>query len=455
MKDDPQNSFPSPDEPSHGAVFGTPFEPLGFDPDVHVVAAVDPESQGPNRIGPTGHPVIAWCVVLLVVALIIGASSLKREEPVTEVDPAALVILEIQSKYLIGAAELFDMPGRMALEQAEVFDNGPLRNRLCFVTLSGELGGADVALKRLRELFRPVGDFGREAISDTDRLIERNLSVLYQDLAAERWNAPTLTAEQRQQLRSELRWFGQLALAPRQGDSAARSDLVAQSRRVVFVVLTAAILAMGMGFVGLFALPTMCILVVMRVIAPRLRPSRHGGLYAETFAVWMLVFLGAGLVIELLAEDQLSLNLVGFVVSGSALAWPVLRGIPWRTVRREVGLYAGRRWYLEPVYGLVCYVCTLPLVALALLFILLAMQAGGLPLAEVDLNPTELPTHPIIEWVQNAGPWGRFQILMIACCAAPILEETMFRGVLYRHLRDATAGWKMGISVVISVGVNS
>lgn len=461
MNEDLQSPFPGSGEPPAGPPDAAETQSSGSFPEIQPPLPVPLQTPADGgwrpaeQSRPKGHPVIAWCVVLLLVTVIIGASSLRPEKPAGDVDSAAMVILEIQSKYLIGAADAFDLPGQMALQQSEMFDNGPVRNRLCFVTLSGELGGPDVALERLRALFEPQGDIPRQSLSVTDRMLERNLIVLYEDLAAQRWQAPSLNDRQRQQLRRELKWFGQLALAPRQLDSPERHRLVSQSRRVVMVVLAAFILAMGMGFVGLVGLPTLCVLLVMRVVKPRLRHSPHGGLYAETFAVWMLVFLAAGVVIELLAEDALSLNMVAFVLSGSALAWPVLRGVRWRDVRREVGLYGGRRWYLEPVYGLICYVCTLPLVALGLLFVLLALQSGGMPLAAADVNGSDLPTHPIIEWVQNADAWGRVQILLLACCAAPVLEETMFRGVLYRHLRDATARWKLGLSVLISVGVNS
>jgi len=457
VHDDPQNPLSNADDPWNAAGLESSLDAveMNSDSDSMLRPAVDPLMQQPHKIGPTGHPVIAWCVVLLLIAVILGASLLKTKPVATSVDPAALVILEIQSKYLIGAVELFEMPRQMALQQAEVFDNGPVRNRLCFVALIGELGGPQRALQKLSDLRDPAGDFGLDAMSATDRTIERNLSDLYRELLAERWDAPALTVDQRKQLRSELNWFGQLALAPREGDAVARAKLTRQCRRVVIVVLAAAVLAIGLGVIGLFALPTMVILAVMRVVNFRLRPSRHGGVYAETFAVWMGLFLLSGLAIELLAGDQLSLNLVGFVISGAALGWPVMRGIGWSEVRHEVGLFGGRRWYLEPVCGLISYVCTLPLVGLALLLIVVLMQAGGLPLAQADLNTSELPTHPIVEWVKDAGPWGRFQILLIACCAAPVLEETMFRGVLYRHLRDATAGWKMGLSVCISVGINS
>jgi hypothetical protein len=46
------------------------------------------------------------------------------------------------------------------------------------------------------------------------------------------------------------------------------------------------------------------------------------------------------------------------------------------------------------------------------------------------------------------------QVLLIGAVAAPVVEETMFRGVLYRHLRDASRGLGVALSIVIAVTVN-
>jgi len=42
----------------------------------------------------------------------------------------------------------------------------------------------------------------------------------------------------------------------------------------------------------------------------------------------------------------------------------------------------------------------------------------------------------------------------LACLIAPIIEETVFRGILYRHLREGTAKWRTGTSIAFSVGFN-
>ena len=35
-------------------------------------------------------------------------------------------------------------------------------------------------------------------------------------------------------------------------------------------------------------------------------------------------------------------------------------------------------------------------------------------------------------------------MFLMACVLAPIMEEIAFRGLLYRHLRDATRRWRIG-----------
>ena len=50
-------------------------------------------------------------------------------------------------------------------------------------------------------------------------------------------------------------------------------------------------------------------------------------------------------------------------------------------------------------------------------------------------------------WWKGTGGSGRLSSLL-ASVAAPVVEETMFRGVLYRHLREATRGAALAWSIV-------
>ncbi|HTU91779.1 MAG TPA: CPBP family intramembrane glutamic endopeptidase, partial [Gemmataceae bacterium] len=190
--------------------------------------------------------------------------------------------------------------------------------------------------------------------------------------------------------------------------------------------------------------------------------SPHHGIYAETFALYMLLFLGlsAGCryAINWLSLEQGTLAISGLAALGSlaALVWPVLRGIAWHQVRRDIGWHLDRRPGLEPLFGLGCYTMALPMLILGLvLYLILTKLRDLLGWGPDEFGPSNAPGHPIVFWVGHAGWWVWLEVLFVAGVIAPIVEETMFRGVLYRHLRSASSGWRPALSVLFSAVVVS
>jgi hypothetical protein len=101
----------------------------------------------------------------------------------------------------------------------------------------------------------------------------------------------------------------------------------------------------------------------------------------------------------------------------------------------------------------------LPLLAVGffLMLLLLAIQhmlsqgsAGG-----DTFGPTSGAAHPIVLAIANADWWTRLQVILLAAVFAPVIEETMFRGILYRHLREATCRARPVWSVLFSATVVS
>jgi membrane protease YdiL (CAAX protease family) len=141
------------------------------------------------------------------------------------------------------------------------------------------------------------------------------------------------------------------------------------------------------------------------------------------------------------------------------LAWPVLRGLHWRQVREDIGWTLGRRPAAEPVIGVGCYVLNYPLMVAGLIavFVLMAAQQylqGGGP-GKDDLVSPSTPSHPIVGPLAS-GDWEtRMLILLLASVFAPIVEETIFRGVLYRHLRELTCWSGMAVSIILSGLISS
>ena len=70
-------------------------------------------------------------------------------------------------------------------------------------------------------------------------------------------------------------------------------------------------------------------------------------------------------------------------------------------------------------------------------------------------TPAAGPAHPIVFQLAEGG-WGlRLQVLLLAAVLAPLVEETMFRGVLYRHLREVSGRFGRPLSVLISATLNT
>jgi membrane protease YdiL (CAAX protease family) len=68
--------------------------------------------------------------------------------------------------------------------------------------------------------------------------------------------------------------------------------------------------------------------------------------------------------------------------------------------------------------------------------------------------PDELPAHPLV-FMDTRGWWNKFLIFFLASFVAPLVEETMFRGVLYRHLRGVTRQAGTILSMIISGSIAS
>lgn len=250
-------------------------------------------------------------------------------------------------------------------------------------------------------------------------------------------------------MRRNLGWFGDLALNPDNGpDLAARAAVLAPARRSALTSAAILVAGVGAGSAGFI------LLVLFFVLWRQMRShfttgSPFGGVYAETFALWLALFVGLHLIGGFLPENapRELLSGIAVLVSLSAMVWPLLRGVPWRRMCDDIGWRWGDRPALEPFFGVVCYLAALPVVIVLVLALFALLQLGP--------KWITAPTHPIVFKVLQSGWWGWIQALFFASVVAPLMEETMFRGVLYRHLREATGRLGRGWSVVLSALVVS
>jgi membrane protease YdiL (CAAX protease family) len=427
-----------------------------------------PEGPHAGQAAGRGFTKTAWAIVaILVLASIFW--QIYRGEKVAR-SPASGVqqdVLEIQGRYLVGASQVPGLPPAQLFESAKTLSRGPLSTRLRFVVLAGEMAGPGEALQQLDAVETYMSEQS-EPVSEKHERLAAVLRRLYSDYQAGKWDAPSLTSDDTTLLRDDLGWFGALALAAKrpesEADSAtadpARESLMASAWRTFCLVILAVFLLLGLGFAGLAgAITFLAFLVTGRIRSGIITGGANSGIYAETFAVWMLLFTALSLTGAFLVrnhpEHQLLLNSVVSIMTLGALIWPVVRGVPWNQVRHEIGWFVGGKPIREIVWGIVCYVSNFPLVTIGLLATFaLQWLYGALAGNPVGFEPTEAPTHPVVEWTRGAEWLGRLHILVLAAVIAPVIEETIFRGVLYRHLREGTARWRTAASVLFSVLFN-
>ncbi len=419
------------------------------------------ESSNVNVRRRSRWPVLlAWLLIAGVAGLVIVRTALyKGNSQAALVE--GIVNIQMQGRYLVGAANL-GIPGWDAssvYEQAKNsnLDRGSYSQRLRFAILAGELAGPEEALQHLKQLEddRRAGmvearDVSVEAVGKLERLYTGY---------RQQPRRPNLSPEDQEWLRSHLGWFGQLALAPRDGDPTAREQALAPAKRTLVVYFC----VLGLGFLGLLAGGALLIVLVIIAFLGYLRGGLEcgtswGGVYAETFALYMLLFVGLSYLSRFIpVPGRLSMLFSGAIAFASllALCWPRVRGLSWRQIRQDLGLYFDGQPLLQVLCGPACYLCALPMLLAGVLITLALMWAQRqLGLGDPS-RPGAGPTHPIMAEALQSDVWVWVQVFLVACVAAPIVEEIMFRGVLYRHLREASCRWGRVLSVLFSAAASS
>jgi membrane protease YdiL (CAAX protease family) len=429
--------------------------PEGLPPPI----AVAPPAA-PPRPGPRPRTGIAWAVILGVTGLVAVLQAFPRTDP-EEAEAVALRFLEQQVQVQYGiqgiaASVLGGDTGPTAYRGLrEAMGRGPVSQRQRFAVVAGDMVGPAEARAFLEESGRVYAARGRPPQGRRSE-VERVLRSLYEGAGVvhTREAVERLPAADRALLRGELGWFGDLALAP--AGSPDRDGVLEPARRkarTTLAVLGAGVACLGVGvLLGILHVAFLLRGGVRLRLAPGAVPA---GIHAETFAAWLVLFLGLSVGIQFLARAYappgwgLPLAALGFALSLSALAWPVLRGVPWAQVRADAGLVLSATPVRDVLAGIGCWFMALPLMAAALLatVALAALsRAGAAP--EDPLAPTSFPTHPVAGEIAQGVPW--FWIVLLASGLAPLVEETFFRGLLYRSLRDPTARMGRAGSVAIA-----
>jgi len=362
------------------------------------------------------HGRLWWALLAALVVACVAATVVAQAHARGAPAGGPTTQFRVLGQYVLGTHLLFGRAagGQEALKRARA-EARTTADRLRLLPLAGEISGPDAVregIARLRE--GPLTDAQREDVDLIERL----------------YGGGVPTPEEEERLARRHGWFGRLALVHgRDRKDPERSAVLARARWTAIVSFAASV-----GAIAAFAVGLGLFLVALVL--------RHGGrlraayvpppaaardtVYVETVALLLAgVLLLALLPAVLPAAHRFSYLLVWPLAL--IPLWPLARGVKMAEWRASLGLVRGRGLLREAGAGLLGYLAGLPIVALGIGASLLLAKWTGQEM-----------THPVFEDVQEGG--SAWALAFVAACVwAPFVEETVFRGALYRYLRSRTS----------------
>lgn len=308
-------------------------------------------------------------------------------------------------------------------------------DRVRAAIMSAEFEDAESAIIRLDLL----GD--ELALENTDLAADESHPLLSRDIRVLRTiysgDIQSVSQEDRDYLVTRYQLLGKAALTFGMSDNdPSRKPLITGAMGPLLLLGTFFVLVLLTGFT---LLTVGIVLLGSGKLKPKMhKPSRGGSVFLETYGV----FVGAFLVYILIAtmiDHYPSLHQYGvFILPAQwillvTVFWGLIRGMNFSRWRHAIGLYGGRQIFKEISCGVLAYLASVPLFLLGTLVTLLLFF-----LKEV-LFPSggeeTIPPNEIFEFIANGDTVSIILLLTLATIWAPICEELIFRGALFRHLR--------------------
>lgn len=398
------------------------------------------------------YPLVACVVIVLAIIATLYLPdwlrpARKAPEPKLQANQIPLS-LRIQGKLMVTMAEANPNTKQALWEQISTLNTGPVLQRQWFVVMAGELAPEKtfVYCKGLSIQISQNLFFITEEEKEAQFMLDR-IYVNKED--------PDTFSDKEKKMLAPLGWFGRLALAP-QGHSE-RASVLAEAKTFGIAVGIVPILFIVLGIGGIIGLILALLYTRKRLFPPKIEP----GLYAETFACWMVLFLILQIVGGFIGSwlfPRSTLLVVGIftLLSMLALLWPKWRiGASLEDIRRDIGLTFGPKPFREILVGLGGYAMGIPFLAAGIIVMFILARLAG-----VDLQAPISAAHPIAVLAMQADWWVKIQILFVASIVAPLVEETFFRGALYRYARFAMEAkglsvrsaifWSTNVSILAS-----
>ena len=364
-----------------------------------------------------------------------------------ELSPANGAAMQDQADAMTG----FDGPGMLVVAKPRDPFRFPAHERLRSTILAGENLGPDAMAKRLDQI---------QAQLDPESDLNQDVETLRDIYLAEQPGpaADRVDPADRAALEARHGWFARLALSHGVAQAPVRTAAVTDGLLIIGII------ALAMTAVGVAGLTgfVMLILAVVALVSGRLpfrfrrpRPATEwpaaadpsdglskapSSVWLETVVVFLAGFLGLKLVVAGIHAgwpgiDGTTLTWMSLLGQWSLLLtifWPVFRGMPLARYQQEIGWHRGEGVLKEVGWGVLGYCAGLPLYfAMAIIVVIVMFIVSALTGGE-SITPD---SNKVVDIVEGGTPAMLAVVFLLATVWAPIVEESIFRGALFRHLR--------------------
>lgn len=393
-------------------------------------SAADPAGGAAVRRSLPIGVVLAW-VTIVGVVLFVGIRTWQGAHTKLAEQAADDVSMQIASRTAVGYGTLLKTVGQSAPDKLRSVSNQVTadahtpKQRLRAVTVIGELQGAQAALDELRRGRADFDSAGLDADADS-------LHTIYTAGVGE------LSDDEREELVHDLGWHGRLALSFNvPADDAGRKKIASSGLRAMGAAIAIEILIVLVVIGGIAFMTTAIVRGVDGKVRLAYRPAAPpAGPFVEAFALYIAGYVGIGYLLHRLnVTSQLLAYSVELAWIVFACCWPLMRGVSGKSLRQGLGWHAGRGVGREVLAGLGGYMAGIPVLALGIYVSTMLAKVTG-----------EKAVHPIV-FGTGGGVWAMIGLYLLASVWAPVVEETMFRGALFHHLRS---GHRWLFSAVVS-----
>ncbi|MEE8587292.1 MAG: CPBP family intramembrane glutamic endopeptidase [Acidobacteriota bacterium] len=383
-----------------------------------------------------------WALLCLTIAGYMFLAFLQKPADPPESGSSASSLQDLQMRmscrYALGVnqyAALLAQGGSSIEALIDQLDSlaGSRLQRLRLLPVVAELQGEEEALRRIDSLLDSWSGDGAEQGLESDL---RALRTIYLE------GPDSLDEAARQGLLQRHGWYAELSLTHGlDASSQERQRVMRPVLRTFFSLLAAGLAVLGAGGAGLMLLIAAFAFRRAGKLPTAFQPFASGWPpQGPVLLEVVLLFLLALPLVQLLSFALSRLTgfetywLTAWLILLIPL-WPLRRGLPAEDLKKALGWRPGRGFWREAGAGLTGYLAGLPIIFTGLLLSFLIIR----------LSHTQ-PTHPLAVELTSAGWWRILQIYLLACVWAPLLEELVFRGALFSHLRRRLSPWLAGLS---------